>query len=412
MQTLKHSGGLFCVQSLRALSRNKLRSGLTTLGITIGIGAVVAVVAIGRAGSLQSEQHLHNLGDNLVWVEAGSRAVNGVRNGAKGTTTLTMGDAQAILRDVPLIKAMSPQIDGRVQLIYGNKNWRTTYRGVSPDYLEIKRYEVDEGDVFTQTEIDRASSVVLVGKTVRDQLFGEGPALGQQLRIGSQIFEVIGVLKPKGQSAMGQDQDDAILLPYSTAQTKIRGKGLFWLDDVLCSAVSAQAAGQAVKEIEALMRQRHHIAQGEDDDFNIRKPEEVIKAQLETQNTIAMLLIGIASISLLVGGIGIMNVMLVSVAERTREIGLRLAIGATEGAVQLQFLGEAVMLSLFGGLLGVVLGIASSFVIGRALDWPMVIPPQALIVAPFFSIVVGVFFGFYPALRAARLDPIEALRHE
>jgi putative ABC transport system permease protein len=399
-------------EALRGLSRNKLRSGLAALGITIGIAAVVCVVAIGRAGSDRLEEHLNNLGDNLVWIEAGSRNVNGVRSGTHGMTNLTVEDAQAILLEVPQIKSVSPQVDSRMSVVYRNRSWSTTYRGVSPDYLQIKRWQVAEGVPFTEEQVQQSANVCLIGQTVRDQLFGSEKAVGQDIRMNNQLCQVVGVLAAKGQSASGSDQDDQILLPYSAAQKKLRGKGFTWLDDIMCSAVSPQGVNEAVDEIRGLLRQRHQLRVDQDDDFNIRRPEELIKAQLETKRNTALFLISIASISLLVGGIGIMNVMLVSVTQRTREIGLRLAVGATEWAVQMQFLGEAIMLSLFGGVAGVFVGIASSIIYGRVMDWPMSIPTQALIIAPFFSIAVGIFFGLYPAFRAARLDPIVALRYE
>jgi putative ABC transport system permease protein len=303
-------------------------------------------------------------------------------------------------------------VDSRVSVVHGNRNWNTTYRGVSPDFLLIKRWQVAEGASFTDEEVERAANVCLIGQTLHEQLFGGGEAVGQDIQMNNMICQVIGVLAPKGQTAYGYDQDDTLFLPYTTAQKKLRGKGYGWVDDIMCSAVSPQAINRAADEITLLLRQRHQIRPGQDDDFNIRRPEEVIKAQLEMSRTLSLFLISIASISLLVGGIGILNVMLVSVTQRTREIGLRLAIGATEAAVQAQFLGEAVMLSLFGGLMGVLLGVVSSFIFGSVSDWQMSIPPQALVVAPLFAIAVGVFFGFYPARRAARLDPIAALRYE
>jgi len=399
-------------QALRSLARNKLRSALAALGITIGIAAVVCMVALGQAGSNYLEEQLNNLGDNLVWVEAGSRNVNGVRTGSHGTNSLTMEDAEAILREVRLIKSVSPQVDSNVSVVYGNRTWTTHYRGVGPEYLEIKRWRLAQGVSFTQGEVERAANVCVIGQTVRDQLFGTADAVGRDIRVSNQICQVIGVLAPKGQTAYGQDQDDTMLLPYTTAQKRLRGKGYTWLDDIMCSAVSPQAVNPAIDEINGLLRQRHHLRPDEADDFNIRRPEEVIKAQLETKRTLALFLVSIASISLLVGGIGILNVMLVSVTQRTREIGLRLSVGATESAVQLQFLCEAVILSLFGGLAGIFLGIVSSFVFGRISQWPMSIPPQVLVIAPAFSIGVGIFFGFYPAWKAARLDPIVALRYE
>jgi putative ABC transport system permease protein len=400
-------------EAMRALQRHKLRSALTTLGIMIGIAAVVLVIAVGRAGSARAEAALQNLGDNLVWVEAGSRNIAGVRNGSHGTTSLTLDDFEAIKRDVSLLKRISPQVDGTVQIIGGNSNWTTRYRGEAPDYLAIKKWEIAIGAAFTEDDVAERASKILIGETVRRQLFGGGgDGVGQMVRINGQLYTVVGVLAPKGQSTDGRDQDDWILLPYTTAETKLRGKSLLWLDDIVCSAVSPEAVNPAIDRIVALLRDRHHIAAGADDDFNIRRPDEVLKAQLEASNALALLLVSIASISLLVGGIGIMNVMLASVAQRTREIGVRLAIGATEGAVQLQFLGEAVLLSLAGGLFGVFLSAVGKIGFERAVGWPITIPPDAVLVAVVSSVGVGVFFGFYPARRAARLDPIVALRHE
>jgi putative ABC transport system permease protein len=399
-------------EASKALGRSKLRSALTAIGIMIGIAAVVCVVAIGRAGSVRSEEQLKNLGTNLVWIEEGSRAPSGVRTGSHGNHTLTLDDMEAIRREVPLIRLLSPNVDGKVQIAYGNKNWRTGWRGVTPEYFDIKGWTIGEGSLFTDEDVRKNNSVCLIGRTVREQLFGDEPAVGKTFRIGSQLCVVMGVLASKGQSAFGSDLDDTIILPFSMGVSKIRGRGLTWLDDILCSAVSPESVKPAITEITELLRQRHHVVPPMEDDFNIRRPEEVIKAQLETSRTFAILLISIASISLIVGGIGIMNVMLVSVTERTREIGLRLAIGASGQAVQLQFLGEAVMLSLLGGFFGIGLGVVSSFVLADALEWPMTIPTQAIIIAPAFSIAVGVLFGFYPARKAALLDPIEALRHE
>lgn len=261
-------------------------------------------------------------------------------------------------------------------------------------------------------DVKHAANVCLIGQTVRQQLFGADEAVGKDTRINKQLFRVIGVLETKGQSTTGQDQDDTIMMPYTTVQKKVRGTGFVWLDDIMTSAVSLGAANPAIDQISALLRQRHHIRPGEGDDFNIRHPEEVIKAQIAANRTLAFFLISVASISLLVGGIGIMNVMLVSVTQRTSEIGLRLAIGATTLAIQIQFLGEAVMLSLFGGLFGVFVGVAGSFILGHVLGWSVFIPLEALIVAPIFAIGIGIFFGFYPAWKATQLDPIIALRHE
>jgi putative ABC transport system permease protein len=399
-------------EAIRALSRNKTRSALSAIGITIGIGAVVCVVAIGTAGSQRAEEQLHNLGDNLVWVEAGSRNVNGVRSGTLGMNTLTMEDAEAIQNEVPMIKSVSPNVDGHVLIACGKSNWTTHYRGVTPEYLDIRNWHVAEGYPLTHEDVKHVANVVMLGYTVRQQLFGGEDAVGRMVRINQQQYRVIGVLAPKGQSVTGRDEDDNILMPYTTVLKRLRGKGFTWLDDIMCSAVSLEAVTPAYDRIKALLRERHHIRPGEGDDFNIRRPEEVIKAQIESNRTFALFLISVASISLLVGGIGIMNVMLVSVTERTKEIGLRMAVGAKSRAIQIQFLAEAVILSGFGSVFGIIVGVASSFITGYTLGWPMSIPLEALVVAPLFAIGVGVFFGFYPAWRAARLDPITALRHE
>ena len=387
-----------------------MRSSLTVLGIMIGIAAVICVVAIGKAGQSRVEQQMENLGDSFVWIEAGGRAVNGVRTGTHGTSSLTMADVVAIRSQAPLIKAASPNVDGSIQVIYGNQNWFTRYRGVSPEFFDIKRWFPEEGAVFTSDDVDRAADVCVVGRTVREQLFGaEGP-IGKVIRVNNIPCTVVAVLQPKGLSGSGQDQDDIVMLPYSTAQKKI--SGITWLDDILCSAVSQDAVKVAGQEVAALLRDRHHLRSDEADDFNVRNPEDVIQAQLEASRTLTILLVAIASISLVVGGIGIMNVMLVSVTERTREIGVRVAVGATEGAIQLQFLGESVLLSVVGGTAGVLLGVVASFVVGRTLQWPMQMSTEAILIAALFSVGVGVFFGYYPARKASLLDPIEALRYE
>jgi putative ABC transport system permease protein len=383
---------------------------LTVLGIMIGIAAVICVVAIGRAGQARVEQQLNNLGDNFVWIEAGGRAVNGVRTGTHATPTLTLGDALAIKNQVPLIKSVSPNVDASVQMVYGNQNWYASYRGVAPEYFEIKRWYVDQGAFFTQDDVESASDVCVLGRTVRDQLFGAEDPVGKVVRVQGLPCKVIATMQPKGLSVSGQDQDDTIILPYTTAMKKMKGQP--WLDDILCSAVSADVVKLAGRQAAAVLRDRHHLRPEEDDDFNIRNPEDIIQAQLESSRTLTILLVAIASISLLVGGIGIMNVMLVSVTERTREIGVRVAVGATEEAIQLQFLGESVMLSLVGGAAGVIAGIGTSFVIGRTLGWPMDVSLESVVIAALFSIAVGVFFGYYPARKASLLDPIDALRYE
>src|SRR6266478_2129041 len=396
--------------ALVALLRNKMRSILTVLGITIGIAAVICVVAIGKAGQARVEQQLNNLGDNFVWVEAGGRAVNGVRTGTHDTKTLVMADAVAIKNQVSLIKSVSPNVDDPVQVVYGNQNWHTSYRGVSPEYFEIKRWYVDQGAIFSQEDVDRAADVCAIGRTVRDQLFGVDDPVGKVIRVSGLPCKVVATLHPKGLSLSGQDQDDTIIMPYTVAQKKI--KGITWLDDILCSAVSPDVVKMAGQEATAVLRDRHHLRPEEEDDFNIRNPEDIIQAQLEASKTLTVLLIAIASVSLVVGGIGIMNVMLVSVTERTREIGVRVAVGATEGAIQLQFLAESIVLSLIGGAAGVLAGIFGSYLVGQTLGWPIEMSAGAIVVAAMFSVAVGVFFGYYPARKASRLDPIEALRYE
>jgi putative ABC transport system permease protein len=403
---------LFWMEPLRGLMRHKLRTTLTALGIMVGVAAVIWVVAIGQAATARAEGELAKLGDNLVWVEAGSRNINGVRTGTHGTTSLTPEDAEAIRHEMPLIKSVAENVDGNVQVIHGNRNWNTRYRGISPEYLEVKRWQIASGEFLTPEQVSQADNVVVLGATVRTQLFGASNPVGEVIRIQGAVFEVIGLLASKGQSGTGQDQDDVIMMPWTTTQKKLKGKGYEWLDDILCSAISRESVNPAVDAVAALIRQRHHIRLGEPDDFNIRRPDEVLNAQIQASRTLELLLICLASISLLVGGIGIMNVMLASVAQRIVEIGLRMAVGATPGAVQMQFMGEAVILSLFGGALGVAFSIGGSVLIEGLLGWSLATPPEAALVAVTFSVVVGVFFGFYPSWRASRLDPIAALRNE
>jgi putative ABC transport system permease protein len=396
--------------ALWALTRNKTRSLLTVLGITIGIAAVICVVAIGRAGQEEVQKQLDNLGHNLVWAEAGSRTINGVRTGTRGASSLTVADVIAIREQIQLIASVSPQVDAPAQVIYGNQNWFTTYRGVSPEYLDIKRWEIDQGSFFSADDIDHAANVCVLGRTVQNQLFESDDPVGQVIRLQGVPCRVIATLRPKGLAQSGQDQDDTIMVPYTTAQKKL--KGVTWIDDVFASAVSPDVVKEAGSQMAAVLRDRHHLRAGEEDDFSILNPEEIIRAQLAASRTLTVLLIAIASISLIVGGIGIMNVMLVSVTERTREIGVRVAVGATEDAIRLQFLGESVMLSLVGGGAGVLLGMIGSIMIGRALGWAMEMSLESVVIAVGFSIGVGAFFGYYPARKASRLNPIEALRYE
>jgi putative ABC transport system permease protein len=397
-------------EALRALVRNRIRSLLTMLGIVMGVGSFICVVAVGNAGSSRVEDQLHKVGDNLIWVEAGSRARNGVRIGSRGTKTLMVGDAQAVVEQVPGIKGASPNVDGHIQAVYGNLNWGTQYRGVSPEYFEIRKWEIRLGSAFTQEDLEKNSPVCVLGQTVATNLFDEQDPIGQTINIQAVPFKVIGVLQAKGFSATGQDQDDFVVMPWTTAQKRITGQE--WLDDIYFSANSREEIPEVTKRIIGVMRERHHLRSGDNDDFNIRTPEELIRAQLAAANIFLWLLGGAASLSLLVGGIGIMNIMLVSVTERTHEIGIRLAVGATEQDIQMQFLSEAIVMSLLGGAFGVLAGVVGSYLLKTTLQWDMQLSAQIMVIAGLFSAGVGVFFGYYPARKAAMLDPIEGLRYE
>jgi putative ABC transport system permease protein len=409
---LRIVGRLMIVEALRALTRNLLRSALAALGIAVAVGIVIAVVAMGRASVAASEAELDKLGDNLVWVEAGSRNVAGARTGTHGMTTLTARDAEAIRREIPQIKEVSENVDGGFLVIYQDRNWRTRWRGVAPEYQAIKRWDLVSGAFFDADQTEHAARVIVIGETVRRELFAGVDPIGEIVRIGSIGFEVIGVLAPKGQSLNGTDQDDTVMMPWTTAMKRIVGKDQTWLDDILCSARSADALPAAIAQLSELLRQRHHIEPGTDDDFNVRHPEELIQARIKTSKTLELLLLGLASIAMVIGGIGVMNVMLTSVSQRIAEIGLRGAIGARPSAIQLQFLGEAVMLSLLGGGAGVVLGEVAAYVFENKLGWKLAMSPQISAIAVLASAAVGIVFGLYPASRAARVDPIVALRTE
>ncbi|HTZ72863.1 MAG TPA: ABC transporter permease [Candidatus Aquilonibacter sp.] len=396
--------------AFRALSRNKLRTALTMLGIMIGIGAVICTVAIGQGGQDMVQQEFAGLGENMIWVEAGGRNVNGVRTGNGATKTLTVEDAKAIRDSVAHITAFSPNVDGNAQVVYQSQNWYTKYRGVSPDYFQIRDWPVVQGASFTDRDVDRIANVCILGHTVEQQLFGNENPIGKTIRVSTDPFLVVGVLQTKGQTAGGFDQDDLIAVPYTTAMHKLRG--ISWLDDSYFSTDTAASIPSAEASIEALLRQRHHLRPSEPDDFNIRNPSDILKAREQASETFTMMLASVASVSLLVGGIGIMNIMLVSVTERTREIGVRMAIGATEHDVRTQFLIEALALSLIGGIIGIVFGIAASAGISDLLRWPTSISTVAIAVAAGFAAGIGVVFGYYPAKKAASLDPIDALRYE
>jgi putative ABC transport system permease protein len=396
--------------ALKALARNVMRTLLTMLGIVIGVAAVICVVAIGDGAQANVERAITNIGANMIWVEAGGVNRGGVRTGSGATKTLTLGDYEAIKEQVPLVTNVTPQADTRVQVVYGNQNWSTPVRGVGPEYLALKNWNVIRGGMYTEADVERANAVCVLGQTVVDQLFGALDPVGETIRVNNVPCLVAGVLDVKGQSATGQDQDDQFLMPYSTVMKKIKGQ--IWLDDIMCSATSASVLDQAEQDIATIMRERHHIRPGADDDFNLRHPTEIAEAVKQSTQTMEALLAAVASVSLVVGGIGIMNIMLVSVTERTREIGLRQAVGARSRDVLRQFLVEAVILSLIGGAIGIGLGTLGARVLADFFDWRTHVSANAVALAFVCSATVGVFFGYYPARRAAGLDPIDALRFE
>jgi putative ABC transport system permease protein len=397
-------------EALSALRRNKIRSALTMLGIIAGVGSFICVVGVGEAGSKRVEEQLHNVGDNLIWLEAGARARNGVRVGSRGSKTLTLGDWRAVLDQVPGIKSGSPNVDGHIQVVSGNSNWGTQFRGVSPDYFDIRQWTIALGSPFIDDDVEHASTVCVIGQTIATNIFGTANPVGESIRVQGVPFRVLGVLQAKGFSTTGQDQDDFLLLPITTAQKRISGTE--WLDDIYFSAARREDIPETTKRIVALVRERHHLRSGEPDDFNIRTPEEVIRAQLAAANVFTLLLGSAASLSLLVGGIGIMNIMMVSVTERTREIGIRMAIGATDWDIRLQFLSEATIMSLIGGTLGVAAGIGGSYLLRGTLHWDLQLSQKIMFIAVLFSAGIGIFFGYYPARKASQLDPIEGLRFE
>jgi len=397
--------------AMRALARNKMRSVLTMLGIIIGVAAVIAMLGVGQGARQTMQEEIQAMGSNLLFVGAGTVTRSGMHMGWGSTKTLVYDDMLAILRECPAAHAAAPGSSTSGQVVFGNDNWATRLNGTEPQYFDIRSWSFVEGSAFTQNDVEMSANVAVIGETVRKNLFGATDPLGQTIRINNLPFRVTGVLAPKGTSAaMGDDQDDIILVPLTTLQKKITGQP--WLRWIMVSAVSRQGSYAAQEQISALLRDRHRIRAGDDADFFVRNLADMADVADEAGRVMTLLLASIASVSLIVGGIGIMNIMLVSVTERTREIGLRMAIGATEGNVQQQFLIEAVVLSLMGGTMGIIFGLGASYVIAQTLGWPVLVSPIVIAVAVAFSMAVGVFFGFYPARRAAQLDPIEALRYE
>jgi putative ABC transport system permease protein len=401
--------------SLRALRVNVMRSVLTTLGIIIGVAAVIIMVSVGAGAEAQVNELIRSLGANLIIVLPGTTTSAGVRLGHGTQLTLTEDDATAIQQEIPIVQVAAPSVRGGGQVVFGNLNWSTLIYGVTAEYLEAREWVIAAGRTFTPDEVKGAAKVVLLGETVVENLFSGGDPIGQTIRIKRVPFRVIGVLRGKGQTPMGQDQDDTILIPLTTAKKRVLGGR--WVSgesvgSVIVKVHEADLVAEAEKQIKALLHQRHRLRTGQDDDFFLRNLSQILETRAESSRAMSLLLAAVASVSLVVGGIGIMNIMLVSVTERTREIGLRMAVGARGRDILTQFLIEAVTLSLIGGLIGIAMGVGGSIAITSSGGWPMIIEIQSVFLAFGFSAAVGIFFGFYPARKAANLDPIEALRYE
>jgi putative ABC transport system permease protein len=399
--------------AFRALARNKTRAALTMLGIIIGVSAVIVMVSIGQGAQATVQAQIESMGTNLLFVSAGAQNVGGVRGGAgadSGSSQLTVEDLEAIRREVPSVALVAPVVNSRSQLVAGNQNWSTQVQGVSEQFPEIRKWGVQSGAFFTDADVRGAARVVVIGQTIADSLFPGQDAVGQTVRVSNMPFRVVGVMARKGQDPQGRDQDDTAFAPFTSVQKKLLGSARVQVAYV--SAVSQDATYTAQTQITDLLRQRHKLAAGARDDFTVRNMSDVAEAANETNSVMTMLLGSIAGVSLLVGGIGIMNIMLVSVTERTREIGIRMAIGARSSAVRTQFLIESIVLSLTGGATGIVLGVLVSVGVPLLLGWPTLVSTASVVGSVLFSAGVGIFFGYYPARKAAALDPIDALRYE
>jgi len=393
-----------------SILKNKMRTMLTMLGIVIGVGAVIVMVAVGNGAQKQIEAQIKNLGTNLIVVTPGSTAAGGASQGAQTFNRLTVADADKIKSDATMLSAVSPVIVTRTQIITGKGNWRTEINGVSTDYLTIRDWGVTSGDLFTDDDVRTKRKVAVLGATVVKNLFPDSDPVGSEVQLGHVPFTVVGVLAPKGQTSSGVDQDDIVLVPYTTAQDRL--SGMVFLGQILASASSPRDMVAAQEEIRGIMRDSHGLLGGGADDFTVRDQTAIAQAATSTTSVMTGLLAAIASISLVVGGIGIMNIMLVSVTERTREIGIRMAVGARGSDVLTQFLVESVVMSLLGGVVGLALGFGGAAILGHVMGWSTSTPLIAVVVATGFSAAVGVFFGYYPARKAAALDPIQALRYE
>ena len=399
--------------SLRALRVNKMRSALTMLGIIIGVGAVIAMLAVGTGASRQISAQISSMGSNLLMVLPGSTTSGGVRMGAGTQATLTMADADAIVKESPAVADVAPVLNGVAQIVYGHQNWSTGVIGTTPSMLNVRDWPLSAGKTFTQQDVNSATKVALLGQTVVDNLFGDMNPVGQIVRIKKVPFVVVGVLATKGQSPSGQDQDDTIYVPVTTAQKKLFGTSFpGMIRIIMVKAKSPEDLAPAEKQINDLLKQRHRIGQKQDNDFTVRNLTQMMQAAEQSTKVMTLLLGAIASVSLLVGGIGIMNIMLVSVTERTREIGIRMAVGAKTWDNRLQFIIEALTLSLIGGAAGIILGVSGSELLSMAAGWPTIVSLLSILLAFGFSGLVGIFFGFYPAYKASLLNPIDALRFE
>ena len=396
--------------ALRALRRNKLRSVLTALGIIIGVGAVIAMVGIGNGAKAQVEAQIASLGQNVILIFSGSTTSSGIRTGWGGAGTLKIEDAEAIRREVPGVIGVSEEVVSTTQVAAGNQNWFTRIYGESADYFDIRQWPLADGAPFTSQDVRSANKVCVIGRTTATQIYGNENPIGQILRIKEVPFTITGVLMPKGLSTQGVDQDDIVIMPYTSAMKRVIGGTT--LRNINVQVGDPQQLEAAQQQIISLLRQRHNIRPGRDDDFTVRNQQEIAQAATATSRVMTLLLGAIAGVSLLVGGIGIMNIMLVSVTERTREIGVRMAVGAHGSDILTQFLIEAVTLSSVGGLIGIVCGIGASKILSAYASWPTLISISSIAIAFLFSAAVGIFFGFYPARKAAALDPIEALRYE
>jgi len=398
--------------AVRALARNKMRSALTMLGIIIGVSAVIAMVSIGQGAQAMIEDQINSMGTNMLYVSPGNFRQGGASFGTGQANTLTDEDVNAMRREVPGIASATPLTRANKQIVYGNQNWSVQIQGTNEHYAEIRDWEVQEGAYFLDSDVRAAARVIVLGKTPAEKLFGSMSPVDETIRVGNLPFRVVGVMAAKGQSMVGQDQDDTAMVPYTTVQKKLAQRPSNSINQAMISAVSPKATTVVQRQVTELLRERHHLGQGEADDFNVQNMSDIAATSAQVTGIITLLLGSIAAISLIVGGIGIMNIMLVSVTERTREIGIRMAVGARPNYIRLQFLTESLVLSLAGGILGMMLGGAAAAIVARYLGFPSLVSSLAVAIAFGFSSGIGIFFGYYPAHKAAALDPIEALRYE